>query len=269
MAEPLYRQIADDLCQKIEDGWIEPGAQLPTELELREQYDNASRNTVRDAIKWLTTRGLVITKPGRGTFVVEKIKPFIAPLSPVEAGIGGGEGDAFEDAVRKQDGTPWVSEPRVEIQKADKDMVRELEVDLGSPVVSRHQQRFIDNRPSSLQTSFYPMTFVQGGALDLLQAANIKGGVTKYLKDKLEIEQVGYRDRLTVRAPNATEVRFFGIPDDGSVLIVVTMRTAYAQGGKPIRYTVTVYAADRNHFVIDFGEVPDLADLIEILTQNP
>ena len=80
MANPMYRQIADDLRQTIESGTIAPGSQLPTELELRERY-NASRNTVRDAIKWLINLGLVATRPGQGTFVVEKIDPFVTTLS--------------------------------------------------------------------------------------------------------------------------------------------------------------------------------------------
>jgi GntR family transcriptional regulator len=62
MANPMYRQIAEDLRGRIESGELAPGRQLPTELELRESY-SASRNTVRDAIKWLTSLGLVTTRP--------------------------------------------------------------------------------------------------------------------------------------------------------------------------------------------------------------
>jgi GntR family transcriptional regulator len=80
MAEPLYRQIADDLRAKIESGELEQGSQLATEGELRDEY-NASRNTVRDAIKWLTNLGLVETRPGQGTFVVEKATPFVTTLT--------------------------------------------------------------------------------------------------------------------------------------------------------------------------------------------
>ena len=67
MAEPMYRKIAQDLREQIESGLIAPGEQLPTELVLRDRY-GASRNTVRDAVKWLMTRGLVETRPGQGTF---------------------------------------------------------------------------------------------------------------------------------------------------------------------------------------------------------
>ena len=80
MADPMYRVIAEDLQDQIEARMLPAGAQLPTELELRDRYD-ASRNTVRDAVKWLITRGLVETRPGQGTFVVEKIVPFVTTLT--------------------------------------------------------------------------------------------------------------------------------------------------------------------------------------------
>jgi len=151
------------------------------------------------------------------------------------------------------------------VQNAQDDVARELGIEQGSTVVSRHQERFIDASPSSLQTSFYPMRFVENGAVNLLLARDIDLGATKYIEEKLGIKQVGYRDRLTVRPPNAGEVTFFKVPDDGSVLMVVIHRTAYSQGVKPIRFTATVYPADRNHFVIDSDEVPPLGELIASL----
>jgi len=94
MANPMYRQIAEDLREQIESGQLEPGQQLLTEIELRERY-GASRNTVRDAIKLLTALGLVETRPGQGTFVPKKIDPFVYTLSGDPAGngvFGDGEG---------------------------------------------------------------------------------------------------------------------------------------------------------------------------------
>lgn len=58
MAGPMYLRIAEDLGQKIESGELGRGTPLPTELELRNQY-GASRKTVRDAVKWLRSRGLM------------------------------------------------------------------------------------------------------------------------------------------------------------------------------------------------------------------
>ncbi len=87
MPDPMWRQIAEDLRQKIESGELGSGdVALPTELELRETY-NASRNTVRDAVKWLATRGLVVTRAGKGTFVARQPDPFVTRLSS-EIGAG-------------------------------------------------------------------------------------------------------------------------------------------------------------------------------------
>ena len=59
MGEPMYRMIAQDLLEKIQAGSVPPGERLPTELELRDTY-NVSRNTARDAIRWLAVRGYVV-----------------------------------------------------------------------------------------------------------------------------------------------------------------------------------------------------------------
>ena len=72
---PMYKIIAEQLRAKIESGEYRPGQQLPTELELRDQY-NASRNTVRDAIKTLVDAGLIEALSSRGTFVKQSIVPF-------------------------------------------------------------------------------------------------------------------------------------------------------------------------------------------------
>ena len=78
--QPMYQQIAEDLRAQIESGTLAPGAQLPTELELRDRYDS-SRNTIRDAIKRLTSQGLVETRPGQGTFVTRRVDPFVTVLT--------------------------------------------------------------------------------------------------------------------------------------------------------------------------------------------
>ena len=170
----MYRQIAEDLRAQDRIGELRPGGQLPTEIELMEQY-NASRNTVRDAIKLLTTRGLVETRPGQGTFVVEKIVPFITTFTGDPAGCRAPLVTPTSRRYRRgQDAQ--ASSPRVEIHQADVKLAAELQLEEGAPVVSRHQQRFIDYIPWSLQTSFYPMGLVERGATRLLQAGDIQSG---------------------------------------------------------------------------------------------
>jgi GntR family transcriptional regulator len=262
MANPMYRQIAEDLREQIESGHLQPGQQLRTELELRERYA-ASRNTIRDAIKWLTTLGLVETKPGQGTFVVKKINPYVTTLTadPRQEGeediVGPEEGDRYGDEVEAQSRTPESTEPQVESQKANPEVASLLRVDVGSQVISRHQKRSIDGIPWSMQTSFYPRRFVPQGAEKLALAENIKEGAVRYLANTLGLRQVGYRDWVKMRAPNPAEADFFKLASDGRVSMFEITRTAYDGNSQPIRVTVTVYPADRNQFIVNVGEVPD------------
>jgi GntR family transcriptional regulator len=254
VTEPMYRQIAEDLQHKIESGELEQGAQLPTEMDLREEY-TASRNTIRDAIKWLMTRGLVETRPGQGTFVIEKIHPYITTLTG-DPGVGGGDESVYIAEVAASRRTSEISAPRVEIQKADAVVARNLRIEDSAQVVSRHQLRFIDGTPWSLQTSFYPMTFVLKGATRLIEATDIPQGTVAYLAESCGIRQVGYRDTIAVRPPDETEVRFFKLPADGRVSVFEIYRVGFDQEGRRIRLTVTVYPADRNRLRMDVGQVP-------------
>ena len=256
MANPMYRRIADELRKEIESGVLGRGSQLPTELQLRERFD-ASRNTVRDAIKSLIAQGLVETRPGQGTYVTRKIDPFVTILSEEpETGFGGGDRAALLSEVSHDhtDFTP--TEPRVEIKAGTGEISSRLRIGDGTQVVSRHQERRIDGTPWSLQTSFYPMKYVLDGATKLIEANSIPRGAVRYLEEKFGLKQTGYRDWIAVRAPDPNEMSFFELPGDGRVPVFEIFRTAFDQHGEPMRLTITVFAADRNQFIVNVGVVP-------------
>jgi GntR family transcriptional regulator len=270
MPEPIYRSIAEDLRRQIEAGELRPGQQLRTEIELRDHY-SASRNTIRDAIKLLVTRGLIETRPGQGTFVVERIIPFLTTLTGDPATFGGGEGQIYKMEVGARRRRPETTEPEVGIHQAGSPVpaTGELQLPDGSMIVSRHQRRLIDDIPWSLQTSFYPMSLAQK-ATRLIQAGDIPEGTVEYLKQELGIKQVGYNDTITVRAPDNSETAFFKLPDDGRISIIEIRQTVFDEQDTPIRLTVSVYPADRNQFSINIGDVPaEVADPPSADTATP
>lgn len=70
-APPLYAQLATLLDERIAEGRLRPGDQLPSEHELVAEL-GVSRATVIKAFESLTSRGLVVREHGRGTFVRER-----------------------------------------------------------------------------------------------------------------------------------------------------------------------------------------------------
>jgi DNA-binding GntR family transcriptional regulator len=67
-AMPRYRAIATDLRKLIESGDLQPGAPLPSEATLVEQY-GVARGTARQALAEVVGAGLAVAVPGRGRFV--------------------------------------------------------------------------------------------------------------------------------------------------------------------------------------------------------
>jgi GntR family transcriptional regulator len=251
---PMYQQIAEDLRAQIESGALAQGAQLPTELELRDRYAS-SRNTIRDAIKRLTSQGLVETRPGQGTFVTRQIDPFVTVLTGDPEALRGAEGTRYLSEVSESHRSAGVTIPKVEIQVPSAEVSRRLRVPPDTQVISRHEKRFIESIPWSMQTSFYPMDFITKGATRLLMAEDIEGGAVRYLATAIGIRQVGYRDWITARVPDTDEQAFFELAHDATVFEV--FRTGFDQTGTPLRVTVTVFPADRNQFIVNVGDVPD------------
>jgi GntR family transcriptional regulator len=260
---PRWQTIAETLRRQIESGELPARSRVPGENALAEQYQ-VSRVTVRRAIEWLSTRRLVERRPGQGTFVI-KIEPLVTTLSGGSkrtSGLsGGGEGKAvFEEAESRGLLDQVTADPRVnvELKFAEGIVASLLEVSDGTGVIVRQVKRYFSSTPWALEKSYYPMKFLDQGATELRLKTDIPDGAIAYLGKKLGIKQVGLRDQMVVRPPNDDEVRFFQLPDDGSVPVVVIFRTGYAdspEGPTPFRVTITIYPADRNQFVINSGKV--------------
>ncbi len=166
------------------------------------------------------------------------------------------------------------SDPRltVDLKFAEGIVASLLEVPEGTGVILRQLKRYYADTPWSLEKSYYPMRFLEQGATDLRLKTDLPDGVISYLGEKLGIKQVGFRDHIVVRPPNDDEVKFFRLPDNGTVPVMVIFRTGYAdatEGPTPFRVTITVYPADRNQFVINSGKVGKLlAEPIDFLESS-
>ncbi len=69
--QTLAERTAERLIAMIRARSYEPGDRLPTEQELMEQL-TVGRNTLREALRFLVSRNMVVIRQGAGTFVSEK-----------------------------------------------------------------------------------------------------------------------------------------------------------------------------------------------------
>ncbi|GAB4444381.1 MAG: PLP-dependent aminotransferase family protein [Chloroflexi bacterium OHK40] len=76
--EPLYRQLATSVQQRIRSGALPPRTRLPTVRQLAQQL-GVTRLTVHSAYAELQAGGWIEATVGRGTFVAERIEQLVLP----------------------------------------------------------------------------------------------------------------------------------------------------------------------------------------------
>ena len=76
----LAEQVEDQIYHYILDEALEPGAKLPNEFALGEKF-RVGRSTIREAVKLLSSKGIVEVRQGSGTYVVTTVKGLSDPLN--------------------------------------------------------------------------------------------------------------------------------------------------------------------------------------------
>jgi DNA-binding FadR family transcriptional regulator len=97
VGESLGDQIAARLLDEIIDGRYPPGSPLPPEWELADR-EQASRLTIREAVRILRQKNVVTVIRGRGTFVQPRQR--WSPLDPAVLGALARDPDALTERLR-------------------------------------------------------------------------------------------------------------------------------------------------------------------------
>ncbi|XVU25834.1 GntR family transcriptional regulator [Actinoplanes sp. CA-054009] len=242
---PKYRQIAAELRERIVGGKYSPGDRLPTEQQLIDTYD-VSRNTIRLATGLLVNEGLVERVPGRaGGMIVPETLTLTYHASRAELADGHWpESDAWFGEVRAAGYVPS-HEFSVSIQNLPAEIAERLDVDADSPAAVRRCIRKVNDKPSSIQDTWYPMDLCQK-VPELLSPNDIEQGTTRLLAER-GWPQPAVEDDLAAEMPSPEHVRILGLQPGTPVLMFI--RTGFSPE-RPVRVSVTAFAGGRKNRVL-------------------
>lgn len=101
---PAYRQVADQLRSLIVSGQLAPGDRLPSESELSDMF-GVSRSTVREALRALSSRDLVVTTRGStgGSFVARVHPSSVADYLEASIGLMSGHHLSVEEILEARE----------------------------------------------------------------------------------------------------------------------------------------------------------------------
>ena len=154
----LTQSCADAIAAAITAGAYSPGAQLPAEAQLASNL-GVSRATLRDALRQLEDRGLIVRRHGRGTFVAKR---------PIHKDLNRNFG--ITSMIRSGGYRPGTRKLEFRTAPADRELAQSLGLAPGDPVTVMERVRLADDRPVVWSSDAVPRRL-----LDLTDAETMSG----------------------------------------------------------------------------------------------
>ncbi|MFI8371726.1 GntR family transcriptional regulator [Streptomyces sp. NPDC085466] len=234
-----HQKIAAELRRRITRGDLPPGSKLGSTAELMEQYGGVANTTVQKALQMLKAEGLLEGLPGKGVYVRQHAQESVEPIAYVRPA---GPDEAYpwvsEAAKRRQVGRVRLLDVDIVVPPAE--VAEALELEEGDRAVLRRQLLLLDDEPTELTRSYYPLGLVEGTAV--LEKKRIRGG-TPALLASMGFPPREFVDELSSEIPTEEEAVALELPKDMPVL--VAFRVVYSDGGRPIEATLMTKAAHR------------------------
>jgi len=225
---PISTQIENILFERIQNGTYSTDMLLPSEAALCQEFQ-VSRATVRTAISALSARGLLIRKPGKGTFIVDTLR-LNSGLEQLESVLS---------IARSQGMTPGIGSLSVKVINADENLARRLGCDQGDPITSIERTILVAGKTVSLHHDYVPNKFLQsnlitnqfdGSVLDLLKLHHsppLKEAITE------------------ITAINASQEHSTYLGIKPNTALILLRETAYDEGGEIVSYSENFFVPDR------------------------
>jgi len=146
LTDACVRALTDAIERRV----YLPGSALPSETDLAEQLD-VSRATLREALRTLEDRQLIVRRHGRGTFV---------SLAPIVKDLHRNFG--ITAMIRAAGYHPSTTGHSARTAAASREAAEKLGLQDGAPVVIVRRTRLADKRPVVLSAEVLPAHIVAG-----------------------------------------------------------------------------------------------------------
>jgi GntR family transcriptional regulator len=231
-SRPLYLQATEAIRDLILEGEFRTGDRLPQEGEFAQQL-GISRSTLRVALGYLETYGLISRRPGLGTFIATTIPP-----SPEDGYLS--SLDRFETllqiAERANVNVTIVSREVTEVSAGD-GIATELGISPGGPVTRVEVVEAIEGRPAA-----YIDTYLIPRLADRNALAEYQEDAITYLAANRRFSPTHTRSEVWAKNADREVAEKLGLPERQAVLFL--NETFHTRQG-------TCVAISKNYFVTD------------------
>lgn len=233
-ATPLYHQVRLQLQGWVE-GHLDPGDELPSELELAEAFE-VSRITVRQAVAELLADGALYRPKSRSRLRRASVRVH-QELTRLRG--------FFRDDVLAAGMDPVVTVLQKGLVRDDR-IAEMLRVHADTDIVRVERLHSGNGQPMTLQTSYFP----HGPFPDLL-AQDLSGSLFRLAAERYGLEMAGAQQRVYARACRAHESKALHLPARAPALVVERLSFTAAQ--VPVEFFECCLRADSYDLTLTLG----------------
>jgi len=231
-AVPLYYQLKEFIQNEIESGNYNIGDKLPTEKEFCEKFD-LSRITVRNALKDLENKGLVIRKRSHGTFV-----------SMPQLIQGPKDLKSFTEDIKSLGFEPSTEEISREVLDAKGIIANSLRLRNSEKVISLKRLRLANNEPMGIQETFLPFDKFK----KILEEKKIES-LYNWMNEELNIEVKYAIETYRAVTLDNVEAKLLKVSKESPAFYVE--RCGYDNDRNPIEFVKSLMRADKYQISIN------------------
>jgi GntR family trehalose operon transcriptional repressor len=230
-----YQIIFNTIVEQIKSGEIPPNSLLPSENELKEQYDT-SRETIRKALNLLAQNGYIQKVRGKGSIVID-INKFDFPVSGLVS---------FKELADKMEKKPRtiVNELSL-IIKPDGYLKQQLQLTGKDQVWKVVRTREIGGKKIILDKDYLAAKYVPSITEEICADS-----IYAYLENELNLKISFAKKEIVVEEPTAEDRSFLDL--EGFHNIVVIKNFVYLEDASLFQYTESRHRPDKFRFV-DFA----------------
>lgn len=234
---PKYLQISSWLNDMVQSGRYSPGEKLPSEMALSKTC-GVNRNTLRQAISELISKGLVRREKGLGTFV--------ASPAPTELRHTLERISSYRDLMEQSGVEVKTRVVSKDLELADDKISSALLLGADKNVFAIRRLRLGDGLPYIYEETFVPAS-VFDGILDL----DLVGSLYQIYTDNFHVTMA--RSHQTIRAINLDQqhAAILGLPAESAALFIETI--AYNENGAPIELLYSYHRGDKYKLEIELS----------------
>ncbi|SNS06628.1 GntR family transcriptional regulator [Anaerovirgula multivorans] len=223
MKSPVYIKIVEDIRNKVNNGELKPGDDLPSEASLCKEYAT-SRMTVRKGLAILSNNGYIYSIPGKGYFVD---KPEYNKYTLYY--------DEMNNLINNVDNAKLLA---VDIIKPDEGLINSLQISKNKKLIMIRRLFYTDGEPMAYDMKY--LLYEKG--MPIVEKEIEHATFPEMISKRTSL--YGSKKELVIyaKAPEERTKKLLNISDDLALLIVE--QKLYDNKDRPIGLGTTYFRGD-------------------------